>query len=362
MVHCSAYNCFEDSRKRKSCGSRMAAAENASDISDGPSQPRQKSKTLFKFPSDPPLQKVWITKMGLLNLELKTHSRLCQDHFEEDQFEVGPKFIASLGLEGIKHPSLKPDASPSPKKLSPKKRYRGFAKRRRLEMIAELVKREEATANHDHGKQTSIVLMSDAGIDPAESLEESGKTAVLMETEKVIPLENGNFCVTDEDKVFHIEQMSQQRPESAGHKPGSKKRHGKNNVAKEPIIELIDELDIGHQPPAKFMEHYHNDEPFQIGFIKDYKRAVACKGCENAFPRAFLTIPFDILVIHRERYQYPIKHKEGRVLRIELTKKKMGNQFYCVRKECILKRHPYFWKGRLQTANSVKEHLTQSHI
>eukprot|EP00795_Rhopilema_esculentum_P005640 gene5640-10864_t len=213
MVHYSAYNCFEDSRKRKSRGSRTAAAENASDISDGPSQPRQKSKTLFKFPSDPSLQKVWIAKMGLLNLELKTHSRLCQDHFEEDQFEVGPKFIASLGLEGIKHPSLKPDAvptifykgspkgrwqvkgkrsfkrrtvvkpitsrfqsplsleSPSPKKLGQKKRYRGFAKRRRLEMIAELVKREEATANHDHGKQTSIVLMSDAGIDPAESWE-----------------------------------------------------------------------------------------------------------------------------------------------------------------------------------------------
>ena len=238
------------------------------------------------------------------------------------------------------------------------------------------------------------------------------KAAVLMETEKVIPLENGNFCVTDEDKVFHIEQMSQQRyncscksfkehgmlcehivvvcdnhnklhsylknlkkqgnkpfqmlfkniPESAGHKPGSKKRRGKNNVAKEPIIELIDELDISHQRPAKFTEHYHNDEPFQIGFIKDYKRAVACKGCENAFPRAFLTIPFDILVIHRERYQYPIKDEEGRVLRMELTKKKMGNQFYCVRKECILKRHPYFWKGRLQTADSVKEHLTQSHI
>eukprot|EP00795_Rhopilema_esculentum_P005632 gene5632-10848_t len=59
--------------------------------------------------------------------------------------------------------------SPSPKKLSPKRGYRGFAKQRRLEMIAELVKREEATANHDHGKQTSIVLMSDAGIDPAES-------------------------------------------------------------------------------------------------------------------------------------------------------------------------------------------------
>eukprot|EP00795_Rhopilema_esculentum_P010151 gene10151-18816_t len=214
MVHCSAYNCFEDSRKRKSSGSRTAAAESASvtnDVSDGPSQPRQKSETLFKFPSDPSLQKVWIAKMDLLNFELKTNSRLCQDHVEEDQFEEGPKFIASLGLEGIKHPSLKRNAvptifdkgspkgsgqvkgkrsfkrrtvikpitsrfqslfsseSPSPKKLRSKKRYGGFAKRRRLEMIAELVEREEATSNHDHDKQTSIVLTSDAGIDTAES-------------------------------------------------------------------------------------------------------------------------------------------------------------------------------------------------
>ena len=36
-------------------------------------------------------------------------------------------------------------------------------------MIAELVEREEATANHEHGKQTSIVFTPDAGIDPTES-------------------------------------------------------------------------------------------------------------------------------------------------------------------------------------------------
>ena len=90
MVHCSAYNCFEDSRKRKSSGSLRAAAENASvtnDVSAGPSQ----SKTLFKFPSDPSLQKVWNRKNGSSEFELKTHSRLCQDYFEEDQFQVGPK-------------------------------------------------------------------------------------------------------------------------------------------------------------------------------------------------------------------------------------------------------------------------------
>ena len=73
--------------------------------------------------------------MALLNFELKTHSRLCQDHFEEDQFEVGPKFIASLGLEGIKRPSLKHDAVPtifdkgSPKGSGQVKGKRSFKRR-----------------------------------------------------------------------------------------------------------------------------------------------------------------------------------------------------------------------------------------
>ena len=51
--------------------------------------------------------------MNLINFEVKPHSRLCHDHFEEDQFEVSPKFIASFGLEGIKHPTLKSDAVPT---------------------------------------------------------------------------------------------------------------------------------------------------------------------------------------------------------------------------------------------------------
>ena len=57
------------------------------------------------------MQKVWVAKLNLV--DLRGNSRLCQDHFEENQFELGPKLIASLGLEGIERPSLKRDADPT---------------------------------------------------------------------------------------------------------------------------------------------------------------------------------------------------------------------------------------------------------
>eukprot|EP00795_Rhopilema_esculentum_P016143 gene16143-7505_t len=144
MVHCSAYNCFVDSRKRKSKKDLVVCSEDAAATLDGPSHPTQ-IKTLFVFPTNHALQKIWILKMNLIIFEVKPHSRLCQDHFEEDQFEVNPKFIAFLGLERIKGPTLKSDAVPTifdrgPKKPSPKKRYGAFLKHRRLKTISELLR------------------------------------------------------------------------------------------------------------------------------------------------------------------------------------------------------------------------------
>ena len=112
MVHCSAYNCFVDSRKRKSKKDRVVCSEDAAATRDGPSHPTQ-IKRLFVFPTNHALRKIWISKMNYINFEVESHSRLCQDHFEEDQFDVSQKFIASLGLEGIKRLTLKSDAVPT---------------------------------------------------------------------------------------------------------------------------------------------------------------------------------------------------------------------------------------------------------
>ena len=132
-------------------------------------------KTLFCFPKDPAFRRRCVQNMHLENFVVKDHSRLCEKHFEEDQFEVSPKVIESLGLKGKKKLKLKIDAVPtifdrgspksssqvlgkksfkrkkmssletkfqskfdylcgSPKRLSPKKRYGAYTKRRRLEV------------------------------------------------------------------------------------------------------------------------------------------------------------------------------------------------------------------------------------
>lgn len=163
MVHCNAYNCLEDSRRRLTI-----------EKSTSPTKFSRK-KTLFCFPKDPEFRRRWVQNMRLENFTVKDHSRLCERHFEENQFEVSPTIIESLGMTGKKKLKLKGDAIPtifdrgspkssgqvqgkksfkrkkvqniqtkfqskfeylsgSPKKLSPKKRYGAYTKRRRLEV------------------------------------------------------------------------------------------------------------------------------------------------------------------------------------------------------------------------------------
>ena len=71
-----------------------------------------RKKTLYSFPKEPAMQKKWIAKTFLENLVVKPLSRLCQDHFEEDQFERGQKFLKSLNMEHMK-PVLRADAIPT---------------------------------------------------------------------------------------------------------------------------------------------------------------------------------------------------------------------------------------------------------
>ena len=161
MVHCNEYNCLEDSRKQS--GKLQASAF---------TKP-EKRTTFFTFPKDPTLRRIWVRNMRLENFVVKDHSRLCEKHFEEDQFEVSRSVIESLGWVGKKQLKLKKDAVPTifdrgppkstgqmkgkisfkrkkqelhsnfqskfmptdiPKRMSPIKRYGAYVKRRRLEV------------------------------------------------------------------------------------------------------------------------------------------------------------------------------------------------------------------------------------
>ena len=163
MVHCNAYNRFEDSRRRLS-----------NEKSTFPTKVSRKN-TLFCFPKNPALRRRWVQNLRLENFVVKNHSKLRERPFEEDQFEVSPKLIESLGMIGKKQLKLKRDAVPTifdrgspkssgqvqgkksfkrkkvsnlqtkfqskfeylssrPKKLSPRKRYGAYTKRQRLEV------------------------------------------------------------------------------------------------------------------------------------------------------------------------------------------------------------------------------------
>ena len=161
MVHCNAYNCLVDSRKR------------SDKVNDSSCTQPERRITFFSFPKDPVYHRLWVQNMRLENFVVKDHSRLCEKHFEDDQFKVIRHVIESLGSAGKKQIKLKNVAVPTifdpgspkssgqvkgkktfkrkklvlqsklqskfvcnvnPKKGSPKKRYGAYTKRRRSEV------------------------------------------------------------------------------------------------------------------------------------------------------------------------------------------------------------------------------------
>ena len=56
-----------------------------------------------------------------------------------------------------------------------------------------------------------------------------------------------------------------------------------------------------------------------------------------------------------------MKDAKGKIVEKKITKTKLTNRFYCLRPECVLKRHPYFWKGLIQIDNEVQKELKESH-
>ena len=44
------------------------------------------------------------------------------------------------------------------------------------------------------------------------------------------------------------------------------------------------------------------------------------------------------------------------------TWKKEAEKFYCVKKECILRRHPYFWKEMSKIGSDVEHQLKDGHL
>ena len=234
---------------------------------------------------------------------------------------------------------------------------------------------------------------------------------------------NGDFCVTDTEKAFNVKERKSPKltytcdctkfqqldgicshvmavaerkgslscvleyyqeqgantnkiinkcvPKRAGEKSHQRKpRKGKNNIRSEPITTLNTaeintltdpELDVEKQ--LEFSEYWHNEEKFYVHQIlnDECKRAKRCESCKVDFPKENPKIGSDLVVVHKERYMRPNFDSFGKRGEPILTTQ-LGRKFYCAKKKCLLKRHPYFWKGRLFMWRSVSLKLSPGHF
>ena len=75
------------------------------------------------------------------------------------------------------------------------------------------------------------------------------------------------------------------------------------------------------------------------------------------------SVSHDICIMHQERYLYPKYADKAKTQFIGMKESSSETpKFYCVKKNCILTRHPYFWKGRLRVEDEVKLELEESDL
>ena len=161
-----------------------------------------------------------------------------------------------------------------------------------------------------------------------------------------------------------LNEMLNNKPANAGLKPKEKKkRKGKNNKLSTPVENEYEENDLDFPKPCEYTEYFHNDERFFITKLgsSDCTRAKECISCTVAFPKLNKpSIRQELIVYHRERYQRPIYDEDKKFLRMTITKQ-LGKKFYCLKKSCLRKRHPYFWKGLIKCEDKIKKELTDDH-
>lgn len=139
-------------------------------------------------------------------------------------------------------------------------------------------------------------------------------------------------------------------PQNAGKKPNQKARKPKGKASENKII-----LTGERTPLPVFTEIYHNENPFQVQFLAPKKNRI-CPSCGVEFPSKFLASPFDICLVHKERYMYP--NSEGKwVPTVTMTR----DVYYHVDQKCLLKRHSYFTKNLVKVNEDVKTRLNDGH-
>ena len=105
-------------------------------------------------------------------------------------------------------------------------------------------------------------------------------------------------------------------PKRAGEKPKAKKKQkGLNNIQSVPVVRGKRKADyaIDFSKPMSFSEMWHNENLFDIIFVKDTgKKNVKCECCKVEFAQGpIVFVLHDSNVMHMERYYYPKKDEKG---------------------------------------------------
>ena len=154
-------------------------------------------------------------------------------------------------------------------------------------------------------------------------------------------------------------------PKRAGEKSHQRKPiKGKSNIRSEPITtlntaQIITDLELHVEKQLEFSEQQHNEEKFYVHQILDdeCKTAKRWESRKVDFPKENPKIGSDLVVVHKERYIRSNFDSLGRKEEPILTTQ-LGRKFYCAKKKCLQKRHPYFWKSRLFMWRSVNLKLS----
>jgi hypothetical protein len=158
--------------------------------------------------------------------------------------------------------------------------------------------------------------------------------------------------------------VDRNRPTGAGQKRNKKPRKGNQGVKSVPIISMVDNpripgefdhIDLSHARPFQNCEIWHNNQHFTLVLIKSAIRAkrknIKCQTCTSEF-NANPVSPYDIAFEHLERWSYP--HQDENGVTVYKNTNKLGSRYYCIRRACILKRHPYFWHGMIDVSKKLR--------
>ena len=161
----------------------------------------------------------------------------------------------------------------------------------------------------------------------------------------------------DNIKVGNRTQLTFPLKKSGSGRKGGKQRYTMDKHSKSQPSSIAHPKENNGSP---FSEVWHNNKPLVLCLIHTLPKGSLCYQCGVEFPSgSLLAEPFDIALKHEERWKYPNKVSSSPKF---LTSAKMTTKYYCVRKQCVMERFPYFNAEFLDQSEVILEDSHKKHI